>query len=353
MNSLERLIASGKGEQLDHVPVAPGIGHYAARIAGQPMTQVAWNPELMAQVVIQSVERHGYDSCGPITDYGIGTESMGSRVVIRDWEQTYVDQFVVQYESDMAKLKLPDPYADGRMPVILECEQILMARLGNMVGVNGGLAGPLSFASNLRGPQQLLWDMMDRPKLVHELMAISFEASKSFAEAQVIHGGIKTLNIYDPIAALISNAMLEEFCFPYLEPLIHHVKQLGCLALLHICNNTTRMLERMVQIGADILSLDVQVDLARAKQVVGQRASISGNVATNNLVNLSPAEIYLESCRCIEQAAAGGRYTLGSSCEVPMETPAENIDAMVRAAREFGSKYLRQVEGDTVSPLAS
>lgn len=67
-------------------------------------------------------------------------------------------------------------------------------------------------------------------------------------------------------------------------------------------------------------------------------------MATNHLGFLS-AEIYHESCRCIEKAALGGRYTLtSSSCKVPVETPPANIDTMVRAAREFGPAFLRQQE---------
>lgn len=344
MNSLERLIASGKGEKLDFVPVAPGIGHYAAVKAKQPMTKVAFNPELMAEVIIQSVERYQHDSCSPITDYGLGTESMGSRAVIRDWEQTYVDNFVVQSETDLVKLKLPDPYTAGRMPVILECEKILIDRLGGKVGVNGGMSGPLSFASSLRGTEQILYDMFEKPTLVHQLLGISLEASKSFAEAQVVYGGVKTVNIYDPVATLISTPMVEEFSFYYLEQLIRHIKSLGSLVLLHICNDATRLLNRMVEIGADILSLDVQVDLSEAKKIVGERASISGNVDTSNLVFRTPEEIYQEACNCIEMAAEGGRFTLSSSCEVPINTPEENIDAMVRAAREFGAQYI--IAGD-------
>ena len=341
MNSLERLIASGSGGVLDCVPVAPGIGHYAAVKAGYPMTQVAFDPELMARVVIQSLKRHGHDSCSPITDYGLGTECMGSRSVIQDWEQTYVTDYAVQSLAQVRQLAPPDPVHDGRMPVILECEQILVETLGDQVGVNGGLSGPLSFASNLRGPQQILYDMIDHPELVHQLLDISLEATWSFAEAQVLRGGVKTLNIYEPVAAMISTPMVEEFSFAYLEPLIQHVKSLGALVLLHICNDTTRLLNRMVEIGTDILSLDVQVDLAHAKEVVAGRASISGNVATNRLALATAEEIYQESCRCIEKAAVGGRYTLSSSCEVPLETPPENIDAMVRAARTFGAKLLR------------
>jgi uroporphyrinogen-III decarboxylase len=67
-------------------------------------------------------------------------------------------------------------------------------------------------------------------------------------------------------------------------------------------------------------------------------------VATWNLALLSPQEIYAESCLYIEKAAAIGHFTLGSSCEVPYETPEANIDAMVRAARDFGAQYLRKIE---------
>jgi uroporphyrinogen decarboxylase len=335
MNSLERLIAAGHGEPTDFVPVAPGIGHYSAVTARQPMTKVAFDPELMATVALQALERHGYDSTGPITDYGLGTESMGSRSVVRDWEQTYVTDFAIEEASDVARLKLPDPLKDGRMPVILECEQILVDKVGGQVGINGGISGPLSFAANLRGPQRILWDLIEDPAMVQDLLKISLEACKSFGEAQIINGGMKTINIYEPIATLISTSMVEDFSFVYLEPLITHLRELDATVLLHICGDTTRLLERMIEIGANILSLDVEVDLAEAKALAAGRASISGNVATQSLARLEPDEIYAESMRCIEKAARGGYFTLSSSCEVPLETPPENIDAMVRAARDF------------------
>lgn len=342
MNSLERLIASSNGEPLDRVPVIPGIGHYAAVKAKQPMTKVAYDPQLMAQVMLESIERHGHDSCGPITDYGIGTEDMGSTSLIRDWEQTFVVDFVVKSRSDIVQIKQPNPLKDGRMPVVIECEQILVDKIGDTVGVGGGLAGPLSFASNLRGHETILFDMLSDPAMVHDLVQIGLEACITFGEAQVIHGGVKSVNIYDPLATLVSTPMAEEFSFSYLEKLIKHLKALDTTVLLHICGDTTRFLNRMVEVGADILSLDVEVDLAEAKEIVAGRAVISGNVATQSLAQRTPDEVYEESCRCIEKAARGGRFTLSSACEVPYETPAENIDAMIRAAHEFGAEFIRQ-----------
>jgi uroporphyrinogen decarboxylase len=344
MNSLERLIASGEGQFVDCVPVCPGIGHYAAYQARQPMTKVAFDPELMASVVLAALRRHGYDACSPITDYGLGTENMGSQVVIREWEQTYVSDFPIKSSGDIARLHLPDPLKDGRMPVIIGCERLLTATVGETTGVNGGLAGPLSFASNLRGLDRLMVDVVTDRQLVHRLLQVSLEAVKDFGEAQVVHGQVTTVNIYDPVATLLSTPMAEEFCFVYLEDLIGHLKARGAKILLHICGDTKRLLEGMLRIGVDVISLDVDVDMREAKSMVAGRATISGNVATQNLFRHTHEEIYAEACNCIEKAAGGGRFSLSSSCEVPLETPPENIDAMVRAAREFGAEHLRRLE---------
>jgi uroporphyrinogen decarboxylase len=118
------------------------------------------------------------------------------------------------------------------------------------------------------------------------------------------------------------------------------LKTLGATVLLHICNDTTRVIERMIRSGADILSVDAQVDLAAAKEVARGRVSFSGNVATQRLSWYDADAIYEETCRVIAYAAKGGRFTVSSSCEVPIETPAANVDAMVRAARVFGAEFL-------------
>ena len=199
----------------------------------------------------------------------------------------------------------------------------------------------MSFAASLRGTHQLLYDLVDDPAVVQDLLKISLEATRSFGEVQVVRGGVGVVNVDDPVAALVSTSFADIYCFPYLEGLIWHLKEQGAGILLHICGDTKRYLGRMIGVGADILSLDANIDLAEGKAIVGDRATLSGNVATQNLCRLGPDAIHEEACRCIENAATGGRYTLSSSCEVPMETPAENIDAMVRAAREFGAQFLR------------
>jgi uroporphyrinogen decarboxylase len=54
------------------------------------------------------------------------------------------------------------------------------------------------------------------------------------------------------------------------------------------------------------------------------------------LLNGTPEEVEGEGRRCIRSAAQGGGFILGSGCEVPRNTPPENLKAMVRAAEKYG-----------------
>jgi uroporphyrinogen decarboxylase len=47
----------------------------------------------------------------------------------------------------------------------------------------------------------------------------------------------------------------------------------------------------------------------------------------------SPEDVRQASQRCIDEAAGGGAFMLGSGCMVPRTTPVENVKAMVEVAR--------------------
>ena len=49
------------------------------------------------------------------------------------------------------------------------------------------------------------------------------------------------------------------------------------------------------------------------------------------------AEVEEAVKRCIDQAAEGGGFILSTGDQLPFDTPFENIEAMVRTAREYGA----------------
>ena len=78
------------------------------------------------------------------------------------------------------------------------------------------------------------------------------------------------------------------------------------------------------------------VDLAEVKETFGDRIAVKGNISNEVLDGGTPDEVAQEVKRCISQAGHGGRFILGTSGQVPRDTPFANMDAMREACRLYG-----------------
>jgi uroporphyrinogen decarboxylase len=137
---------------------------------------------------------------------------------------------------------------------------------------------------------------------------------------------------------VISPGTYERFAFPYQQRVFQAWKQHGITAaLLHICGDSTRVLDRYADTGAHLVEIDNKVDLRVAKQRIGQRVVLVGNVHTvTDLLEGDSQKVRTASQRCIEQAGYGGGFILGSGCLVPRRTPIENVQELVRVAHAWG-----------------
>jgi uroporphyrinogen decarboxylase len=91
----------------------------------------------------------------------------------------------------------------------------------------------------------------------------------------------------------------------------------------------------MCTTGADALSLDSAVDFADVKKVTSERTTIIGNIDTSLMLTGSVNQIADASRICIEGAHNGGGFILSSGCDLPIETPIENVQMLVNTAKDY------------------
>jgi uroporphyrinogen-III decarboxylase len=170
---------------------------------------------------------------------------------------------------------------------------------------------------------------------VEELLAICAEVSVAFARAQV-EAGADIIGIGDAIASQISPEMYRRFALPYEKRVFDAVHELGALGRLHICGNTTHLLELMPESGADIIDLDWMVDWPKAGALFGDRLPLCGNFdPVAIMLQGTPQEVYRATLDCLE---TGGRLNIsGAGCEIPDNTPPKNLQAQTRALKDFGA----------------
>ena len=228
------------------------------------------------------------------------------------------------------------------MPVMLEATRLVRQAVGDEVAIRTPGTGPFALASYFIGTQEFLIEIgmakagmpESEPEAIHRALDLAADALIAFGKASV-DAGSDLLHCGDSLAScdVISPADYEEWAFPYERKVLRAWKEYGAKTLLHICGDSSKVLDLYAQTGADVIEVDHKVDLALARSIVGDRACVIGNVdPVTVLLQGTPEQVRGRIGGLPRGAAGGGGYILGSGCVVPRITPLENVRAMVETA---------------------
>jgi len=231
----------------------------------------------------------------------------------------------------LATLKLPDPLGGGRMHNGVRAVNRLKEKVGDHLLVEGWIEGPCAEGADLRGINTLMLDFYDDPVFVRDLFDFVVELELQFAQEQV-SAGADLIGVGDAAASLISPRLYEEFIWPYEKKLIDGLHALGTRARLHICGDTRHLLKGMGDLGCAIVDLDFKAPLDRAREVMGPDQVLLGNINPVTVLRDGDAQGVSDAIAACHRQA-GARYIVGAGCEVPRDTPVENLRALGEYAR--------------------
>ncbi|MBA7703586.1 Uroporphyrinogen decarboxylase [subsurface metagenome] len=335
MQSLERALSVFQGQRPDRVPVIPIVGQAAARLNGMSIKEELRSPETLAESRLACLERFGYDGLYISADTWVTAEAMGAPVSQESDSPAQGSKPLLK-KKDLTRLKPLDPRKEGRIPLLVQAvrKAALLCR-GRFAVIGNFDQSPFSLACALRGINNLMADIMDSPSFVEALLDICTESVIRYAHAMA-QAGATILNTGDSPAVLTGPQHYERYALKYERIVFEELKSLGLPLTLHICGDTGSLLELMGKSGAQGLELDFQVDLAQARKHLPQELTIIGNI--------DPVSVLLKgSTETVKKAVSGlleaqehlGRFILSSGCALAPGTPAENIEALVKAAQDF------------------
>lgn len=336
--SYERYLAVCDRQEPDRVPVSPLIMTFAARQAGVLYGDYCRYGEVMAQAQLECIRRFGYDSVNVTSDAVREAEAVGAPVF---WQEDDVPggttEPFIRGRDDLKRLRLPDPLGQNRLHEQIKALKILRHEMGDDEVVYAWVEAPFQEAAMLRNINYFMVDIVRDPDLVHDLMRFCLAMELEFGLAQ-IEAGARFIGVGDAVASLTSPKHYEQFNFPYVAELIAGLQKAGARVKYHACGNTKALLPLFAGLGADILNLDALVDLAEAKKILGDRVCLKGNIdPTRVFLQGTPGTVWAAAKQAIQAAGAGGGFILSPGCELPRDTPPENLVALVEAAKMYGS----------------
>jgi hypothetical protein len=219
-----------------------------------------------------------------------------------------------------------------------ECNRLALA--SGVPSMRGGSArAPFDrIGDTMRGTRGIIMDMYRQPdKLLEALEVIAaLTIEQAVSEVNASGGFMVSFPLHKGADGFMSAKQFETFYWPTLKKVILALVDKGIISSLFAEGSYLTRLETVKDLprGWVLWRFD-KTDMARAKEVLGGTACISGNVPTSLLHTGTPRDVK-EYCRkLIEACAPGGGYMLAGGAGVASVNP-DNLHAMTEAAREYG-----------------
>jgi uroporphyrinogen decarboxylase len=333
----ERLHAllDGAEKDLDRVPNFNILMFFAAYYIGEPFGKFCTDYHTLVEGNLRCVEKFDIDILSTLSDPVRETADFGTELEYPEDELPHPKKVLLPALEDVPQLQLFDPLKSVRILDRIRAIELFRKEKEDEYPILGWVEGPLAEASDLRGINESLVDIIDEDseELFHQLLEKCTQEAIWCAKAQ-IEAGATIIGVGDAAASLINRTLYSEVIVPYERRISDAIKKAGAIPRLHICGNVNHILEDMCTAGYDIVDIDWMVDMKRAVEI-----ATSANVFING--NVDPVKIMLNgSVEDVKDAvracmkASNKKAIISAGCEIPKYTPHENLLAFAETLYE-------------------
>ncbi len=311
------LVRAALRQPVEHTPVwfmrqaGRSLPEYRKVREGIAMLDSCRRPELVTEITLQPVRRHGVDAAIFFSDIVVPLAAVGVDLDIVPGVGPVVAK-PVRTRADLDRL--PELTAD-HVPYITEAVRLLVGELGPtpLIGFAGA---PFTLASYLveGGPsknhEHTKALMHGDPELWNALCARLAQISGAFLRVQA-EAGASAVQLFDSWVGAVPRADYERLVQPHSAAALAAVADLG-VPRIHFGVGTGELLPSMGAAGAEVVGVDFRVSLTEAIARLGDRYAVQGNLDPALL--FAPWEAVEAKVRSIVEegrGAAGHIFNLG------------------------------------------
>lgn len=331
MNSYERVMARLAGQPVDRVPNLCILMTFAAKYIGVTYDRYVTDHRLLVEGNLRCCEDFEIDMLSAISDPMREAAGFGAEVKIPYDGVPYAVGSLIKTIDDVKKIKVNPPESCERMVDRIRAIELFRQKSAGQLPILGWVEGAFAEVCDLREMSLVMADLIENPGMIHEILEICTRQAILFAQAQ-IDAGADFIGIGDAAASLIGPRFYKQFALPYEQRIVAAIHARGARAKLHICGNITPIFDQAILSGADIVDVDWMVDFRKAVNLCGNTCAACGNMdPVAVLLQSPPDEIKAAVKNCL--AVANSNTFIAAGCEVPRDTPVENLKAVAQALR--------------------
>ncbi|SEW07319.1 uroporphyrinogen decarboxylase [Austwickia chelonae] len=312
------------------------LPEYRAVREGVSMLDSCRRPDLVTEITLQPVRRHGVDAAIFFSDIVVPLSAVGVDVDIVPGTGPVISQ-PIRCRSDLDRLV---PLTPEHVPDITESVRLLVSELGPtpLIGFAGA---PFTLASYLveggpsRNHERTKALMYGDPALWHDLCARLAQIAGSFLKVQ-IEAGASAVQLFDSWVGALPLRDYQRFVAPHSAAVLSAVAHTG-VPRIHFGVGTGELLPAMGQAGAEVVGVDFRVPLSEASSRLGGDYAVQGN--------LDPAYLFApwqaletEVRRLVEEGRTTPGHIFNLGHGVLPNTDPEVITRVVDLVRSLGEE---------------
>lgn len=267
-----------------------------------------------------------------LMDLSVEAEAFGASIRVSDDEVPTVVGALISEEEEAQALAVPAVGA-GRTGVCVEAISRAAREITDRP-VLAGIIGPYSLASRLMDVNETMILCYDEPDMVHTVLekaaAFLTEYCRAFRAA-----GADGVVMAEPLAGILSPAMAREFSHPYVRKIIDAVQTEDFCVIYHNCgNNVPLMRSDIYELGALGYHFGDAVNMLDMLPQAPKDVLVMGNVSPAvQFRGGTPESIAQVTKDLLETCGRYPNFVISSGCDIPPQSPWENIEAFFRAAK--------------------
>jgi len=301
------------------------------------------NPELACEVTLQPVERFPLDAAILFSDILTIPDAMGLGLYFEEGEGPRF-RHPVRSTADVRALGVPDPEVELRY--VMDAVRLIRQALDNRIPLIGFSGSPWTLATYMvegrstRTFSRVKGMLYNEPLLLHEVLDKLAVAVIGYLNAQIA-AGVQAVMIFDTWGGVLTPPDYTEFSLRYMQQIIDGLTRTAegrRVPVILFTKGGCQWLEAMADTGADALGIDWSTDLALARERVGDRVALQGN--------LDPAVLYAAPGIIREKVAAvlaafgaGSGHVFNLGHGINPDVDPEHAGALVNAVHELSKQY--------------
>jgi uroporphyrinogen decarboxylase len=314
----------------------------ATRARAGSFLGLAKNPDFATEVTLQPLARFPLDAAIVFSDILTIPDAMGLGLGFAEGEGPYFER-PLRDERAIRALAMPDL---GALRYVFDAISQVRKALAGSVPLIGFSGSPFTLACYMieghgkTGFPAIKALLRDQPELLHHVLDTNCRAVSAYLNAQ-IEAGAQVLMLFDTWGGTLSEADYLEFSLAYMRRVLAGIKRDHDgrrVPSILFTKGGGAWLEAMADSGCDALGVDWTQDLGKARERVGNRVALQGNLDPEVLL-AGPQAVRDGVIAVLKSFGRGPGHVFNLGHGVTQKTPPENVAALVETVHQASRAY--------------